>query len=195
MFFNDDETSGDVTTFGVVDRAFLALGDHTIEVRSQDPLNRQQIEPADLVCRVWDEVICELSITFDPRTPTLGSAGGNQSLKVVVNPLGLEVDGAIISIDLDSGLTFLGVDTADKVTLSNLDTGDGTTVDFTATLDEETTGDIILATPNINVPGGGGSNVLRRLREFGRPENRGWIQGRRRGCDLPPILVPQIMRH
>ena len=184
LFFNDDETAGDVTTFGVADRDFLALGDHTIEVRSQDPLNRQQIEPADLVCRVGDEVICELSISFDPRTPTLSSAGGNQSLQVVIDPLGLEVDGAIISIDLATGLTLVSVETSDGVALSDLETGDGTIVDFTATLDEETTGDITLATLNISVPSGAATYSV----DFVNAADRKTV-GRFRGEDVAALLL------
>ena len=110
--------------------------------------------PATLSCRATSSaVICGLAIVFEPDTASFTtSANAVRNLEIRIDPQGIEeIDGAIISIDVQGPLVSASVlITGDGVTLSAI-TGDGNTINFVASFDA-TDSEIIVATIGINTP-------------------------------------------
>ena len=150
LFFIDGETTGGTTSFEVATGDFLPQGDHNIDVRAQDELLHQS-DPGELLCRVSDDrgVICQLAISFDPPAPQL-DPNATVDLTVSIAPLGLEIDGAEISIDIVAPLVSQGI-VGTGATITGVDTGDGTIIGFTASF-AATTGDVNVATIRVQLP-------------------------------------------
>ena len=146
LFFSDG--TGDTTSFEVATGDFLPRGDHNFAVRAQDELLHQS-DPGELLCRVTDLVICQLSISLVPSSAQL-DPNATVDLTVRIETLGLEIDGAEISIDIVAPLVSQGI-VSTGATITGIDTGDGTIIDFTANF-AATTGDIDVATIRVQLP-------------------------------------------
>ena len=133
LFFSENVTSGDVTSFTVSPGDFLPLGKHIIQVSALDTLgNASDPEDAQLLFNV-----SQLAISILPSTQTRVS-DQTTTVTVNLNPRGQSVDGALIAIDFDTNLlSFASISTGDKggIEITGIDTGSGTRVDFVATFD------------------------------------------------------------
>ena len=125
LFFSDNVTGGGSTfdapltiTFPVDTDDFLPLGEHTIQVSGLDRLdNTSSPEDAQLLFKV-----SQLAIFFQPPA-TVVNAGQPATLAVQIEPRGVPVDGAEISIDFDTRLVFGGIVAAAGVTVADIQIG------------------------------------------------------------------------
>ena len=159
LFFIDAITGDRLTenpTFTLSAEDFLPAGAHRVEVRAVDQLAAQltgdadkfqhQSDGAELLCRASDTVVCERVAFFVPSQQAV-SQNQTAILEVHIDPLGVEIDGAAISINIPPSLSFnpnTGVTFGDVRPPTILNSADGQ-FDFEVTFDV-TSGDKTLAT-------------------------------------------------
>ena len=156
LFLIDTTVDGGIQTptFTVRSDDFLPLGGYVIAVSAVDKLAakldaadkpRHQSPPAILPFSV-----SELAISLQPSNPSV-TQGTPVSLRIEIDPKGVSVDGAQISINVAAPLQFGAViSTGGGVTITQTSTS--TTVDLRATFDSARTGTFTLATIQINTP-------------------------------------------
>ena len=117
------------STLSVPDEDFLPLGEHIIQISGLDRLeNTGKLEDAQLLFKV-----SQLAISLQPTTQTVVVPGQATTVTVQIEPRGLPVDGAEISIDFDSRLAFAGISSGGGITIDPADIRLGvSTVDFKA---------------------------------------------------------------
>ncbi len=113
LFFSDSVAQGGpapttaplASTITVPNGDFLPLGEHIIQVSGADRLlNTGDPKDAQLSFNVF-----QLAMSLQPPSQTVVNPGDTASLSVRIEPRGLTVNGAEVSIDFDSRLTFAGV--------------------------------------------------------------------------------------
>ena len=172
LFFIDAITGDELTetpTFTLSTGDFLPAGAHRVEVRAIDQLAVQvtgdadrfqhQSDGAELLCRASETVVCERVAFFVPASQTV-SLNQGASVEIHVDPLGVEIDGAAISINIPSSLSFdpnTGVTFGDVRPPTILNSADGQ-FDFETTFDV-TSGDKVLATLSFGTPTAGNFTV------------------------------------
>ena len=179
LFFSDSLTTGVVTSFTVATRDFLPLGGHVIQVSGKDSaLNASEFERAEL-----DFAVSQLVISLEPETQTITLPTSTASLSILIDPRGVRVDGAEISLDVLSPLTINSVSFAEGVT------GDRkvslTTADITATFDAARTEPFTLASVQVNTPSATAPDAPNVL--LANTEGRRTV-GRFEEKDIPAVL-------
>ena len=189
LFFSDNVATGSqsspfVSTFTVDSGDFLPLGEHLMQVSATDRLsNTGDPKDAELVFKV-----SQLAISLQPQTQTV-SPGTQATVVVQIEPRGLPVDGANISINFGPQLTLASIVTGSGITIFDIKTGVGT-ADFKAsfTLLTGTEPPLSLANLVLNAVSVGAPNVV-----FETTGGRNTV-GRFQGRDVPSVLNPATVR-
>ena len=160
VFFDDITTGGTATSaepldssFTVDSEDFLPLGEFVLQVSGQDRLgNTGDPKQSELLFNV-----SQLAISLvhpDTRVPsrTVQLPAASTTLDIQVDPRGVEVDGAEVSIDVVSPLQFGSLVSPGVGVVITSFNSSSTTADLTATFDTPRTGDFTLATIQINTP-------------------------------------------
>ena len=200
LYFLDALTGDDTTlapNFTVGSGDEFSPGRFSIQVAALDRLvnlladpveaEAHKNDPTTLLCRVIDEVICDLFISLDPAAGEF-APGATVVLEVIIDPLeALDVDGAEIFINVNAPLILVGITSGDveTFTLTALDTGDGT-VDFEATFNT-TNQTLVIATLTIQMPAVRSTLALPNV-VFVDSGDRTTV-GTFEGIDIPALLV------
>lgn len=166
LFFIDDVTTGGTATstnplessFTVDSTDFLPLGEFVIQISGEDRLkNTGDPRNAELLFNV-----SQLAISLvdpdkalgdpDRSAKTVQLPAASTTLNIQVDPRGVEVDGAEISIDVVAPLQFGALISAGAGVVITSFNSNSTTADLTATFDIPRTDEFTLATIQINTP-------------------------------------------